>query len=210
MPTKSVWASCRSFVPAGAAFEADASHHSGWIGSGQDAAAPKTLVMSPFGPVLVFSRTTFASATAPKSQPARVYGTQGAGVFLGVPLSGSAVTMFVSGSAGGMPVSSTRSVQYLNEAEDAVDPFARKYRYEFATACPWRSGYTPVRLVRIPFAVCEMRTVWSFVSNVPLLRMKFRRLGICSRSDGTFGLSRRKCTLSKMKKITCWMSPWAE
>ena len=35
----------------------------------------------PGGPVPVFSRTMFASATAPKSQPARVYGTQGAGAF---------------------------------------------------------------------------------------------------------------------------------
>src|SRR5215471_7387749 len=199
MPTKSVCASCRAAVPAAAAFEADASHHSGWVESGQDAAAPNTLVMSPFEPVPVFSRTTFASATAPKSQPARVYGTQGAGVFLGMPLSGSTVTMFVSGSAGGFPVSSTRSVQYLNEDDDAVDPSALKYRYEFETACPWRSEYTPVRSVRIPFAVCEMRTVWLLVRSVPLLRIKLSKFGICSRSDGTFGLSRRKCTLSKMR-----------
>src|SRR5262249_16941663 len=107
---------------AGAAFDASASHHSGCAGSGQAAVDPKTLVMSPFGPVPVFSRTTLASATAPKSQPARVYGTHGAGVFLGSPLSWSGVTIFVSGSAGGFPVSSTRSVQYLNEDDDAVDP----------------------------------------------------------------------------------------
>src|SRR5215475_3327296 len=118
MPTKSVCASCRSFVFAGAAFEACASSHSGEL-------EPKTLVMSPLGPVPVFWRTTFADATAPKSQPARVYGTHGAGVFLGITWSGSSgsgVTMFVSGLAGGMPVSSTRSVQYLNEDENAVDP----------------------------------------------------------------------------------------
>src|SRR6266700_6253479 len=40
--------------------------------------------------------------------------------------------------------------------------------------------------------------------------MKFSRLGICSRSDGTFGLSRVKCVLSNCTKITCWIWPWAE
>src|SRR3989442_15727043 len=129
MPTKSVWASARAAVPAGAAFDADASHHWGCAASGHDAAtggvgAPKTLVMSPFGPVPVFSRTTFASATAPKSQPARVYGTQGAGIVVGFPL--SVFTIFGSGSAGGSPVSSTRSVQYLKEDDEAVDPSAVK------------------------------------------------------------------------------------
>src|SRR5262245_60590060 len=132
MPTKSVCASCRAAEPVGAAFDAWASSHS-------EEPAPKTLVMSPFGPVPMFSRTTFARATAPKSQPARVYGTHGAGVFLGMPLRGSAVTMFVRGSAGGVPVSSTRSVQYLNEDDNNVDPSVLKYRYEFETACPWRS-----------------------------------------------------------------------
>src|SRR5215470_19467757 len=48
-----------------------------------------------------------------------------------------------------------------------------------------------------------MRTVWLFVRSVPWLRIKLSRFGICSRSDGTLGLSRRKCTLSKMRKITC-------
>lgn len=43
---------------------------------------PNTFVMSPEGPVPVFSSTVFAVATAPKSQPARVYGTHGAGAFL--------------------------------------------------------------------------------------------------------------------------------
>src|SRR5262245_30030165 len=133
-PTKSVWASCRAAVPDAAAFEAWASSHS-------SDPEPNTLVMSPFGPVPVFSRTTLARATAPKSQPARVYGTHGAGVFFGRPLSGSGVTMLGSGSAGGVPVSSTRSVQYLKDDEDAVVPVGiRKYRYEFATAWPWRSG----------------------------------------------------------------------
>src|SRR6267142_475517 len=87
-PTKSVWARFRAAVFAGAAFDASASLNS-------DEPAPKTFVISPAGPVPVFSRTMFASATAQKSQPARVYGTQGAGVFLGIPLRGSAVTIFV-------------------------------------------------------------------------------------------------------------------
>src|SRR6476659_3489404 len=34
---------------------------------------------------VLFSRTTFASAVAPNSQPARVYGTHGAGAFMGDP-----------------------------------------------------------------------------------------------------------------------------
>src|ERR671937_1712017 len=40
--------------------------------------APKTVGMS----IAVFSRIVFAVATAPKSQPARVYGTHGAGAIL--------------------------------------------------------------------------------------------------------------------------------
>jgi hypothetical protein len=117
MPTKSVWAIRRSLVPDGAALAAVASFHSGEL-------APKTLVMSPLGPVPVFSRTTLASATAPKSQPARVNGTHGAGALRGVPP--SPVTMFGSRSAGGVPLSSTRSVQYLNDDADAVEPSALK------------------------------------------------------------------------------------
>ena len=93
------------------------------VPSGGDG-APNTLVMSPFGPVPVFSSTTFASAVAPKSHPARVYGTHGAGAFLGEPL--SPFTMFGSGSAGGVPTSSVRSVQYLKDDEDAVEPSALK------------------------------------------------------------------------------------
>src|SRR5262245_57026116 len=138
-PTKSVWARLRAAEPLGAALDARASHHSGCAVSGHEAAAPNTFAMSPFGPMPVFSSTTFASATAPKSQPARVYGTHGAGVFLSCPVAGSRVTMFGSGSAGGVPTSSTRSVQYLNEDDEAVVPFVLKYRYEFATAWPWRS-----------------------------------------------------------------------
>ena len=74
-PTKSVCARLRAAVLAGAAFDAAASFHSG-------EPVPNTFVMSPAGPVPVFSSTTFADAVAPQSQPARVYGTHGAGVFL--------------------------------------------------------------------------------------------------------------------------------
>src|SRR5262245_54970297 len=119
MPTKSVCARFRAAVPLGAAFDVCASMNSG-------DPAPDPLVMSPAGPVPVFSRTTFASATAPKSHPARVYGTQGAGAFFAVPL--SPLTMLGRASAGGVPVSSTRSVQYLNDDDDAVVPSALKYR----------------------------------------------------------------------------------
>ncbi len=64
--------------------------------------------MSPNGPVPMFSSSMFASETAPKSQPARVNGTHGAGVTC------PAVTMF--GSESFVPSeSSPRSVQYLND-----------------------------------------------------------------------------------------------
>src|SRR6476620_12249147 len=94
-PTKSVWAVARAAVLGGAAADSIAS-----VAGGDG--LPKTLVMSPFGPVPVFSRTVFAVATAPKSQPARVYGTHGAGAFLP-----SGVTMFGTVSA----LATTGSVQ---------------------------------------------------------------------------------------------------
>src|SRR6184192_3250256 len=101
MPTKSVSARARAAVPDGAALEATASFHSG-------EPVPNACDMSPNGPVPVFSSSMFASEIAPKSQPARVKGTHGAGVFW------PSVTMF--GNASCVPVaSSTRSVQYLND-----------------------------------------------------------------------------------------------
>ena len=48
----------------------------------------------------------------------------------------------------------------------------------------------------MPVAVCEISAVWSLASSLPLPLMKLSRCGICSRSDGTFGLSRRKWVLS--------------
>ena len=61
--------------------------------------APNTLVMSPLAPVPVFSSTVFAVATAPKLQPALVYGTHGAGAFcpVGVTMFGT-VVVAVTGS----------------------------------------------------------------------------------------------------------------
>ena len=50
-----------------------------------------------------------------------------------------------------------------------------------------------------------MRGVWLLDSSVPLLSMKCSRCGIISRSEGTFGLSRKKCTLSKVSSTTCWI-----
>src|SRR5215470_17416365 len=117
MPTKSVCAWLRAAVPGGAAAEATASFHS-------EEPAPNTLVMSPAAPVPVFSSTTLATAVAPKSHPARVNGTHGAGAFSGIPL--SPLTMLGRGSAGAGLTSSTRSVQYLKEDDDAVVPLARK------------------------------------------------------------------------------------
>src|SRR5689334_21721843 len=106
MPTKSACAFARV---AGSL----ASFHSGepW---------PKTVVMSPFGAVEVFSRTTLAVETAPKSQPARVYGTHGAGVVFGAPL--SPFTMFGSGSS---LFGATASFQYLNDEVKVGVPSGR-------------------------------------------------------------------------------------
>src|SRR5262245_14891713 len=90
MPTKSVRPSCGF---------ARASFHSGepW---------PNTFVMSPVGAVDAFSSSRFAVPTPPKSQPARVNGTHGAGVVFW-----PSVTMFGRVS----PTGSTGLVQYLNE-----------------------------------------------------------------------------------------------
>src|SRR6266702_6029283 len=73
-----------------------------------------------------------------------------------------------------------------------------------------RSPYTPVNDVRMSVAVCEMSGVWWLVSSTPLLSMKLSRFGICSRSDGTLGLSRVKCVLSNWMLMTCWICPLAE
>src|SRR5262245_25846502 len=50
-----------------------------------------------------------------------------------------------------------------------------------------------------------MSGVWWLESIVPLASMKLSSVGICSRSEGTSGLSRVKCTLSKVMWITCSM-----
>src|SRR5215467_5704425 len=50
-----------------------------------------------------------------------------------------------------------------------------------------------------------MSGVCWFDSIVPWLSMKPSSIGICSRSEGTSGLSRVKCTLSNVMWITCWM-----
>ena len=175
------------------------------------ALVPAARVVGPGAPVrktieLLFSRTALAVPTLPTSQPARANGTHGAGAFRGAPVppsaTESAFSMLklvsadgVGGSFAGLPLS-TASVQYLNEDEKPTDPSARKKPYAFDTAWPVRSGYRPVSELRIPPAVWEISTVWSFVSSVPLSLMKLSRFGICSRSDGTLGLSRRKCVLS--------------
>src|SRR3984893_16304650 len=77
---------------------------------------PKACVMSPNGPVPVFSSSMLAVENPPKLQPARVYGTQGAGVFFGPSVTRvvTLITLFAFGLE-----SSTRSVQYLNELLNA-------------------------------------------------------------------------------------------
>src|SRR4030088_3646263 len=98
IPTKSAWALTRV---AGL----NASFHSAVL-------APKACVISPNGPVPVFSSSMLAVETPPKLHPARVNGTQGAGVVF-CP----SVTMFGRGSRVGASrrESSTLSFQYLND-----------------------------------------------------------------------------------------------
>src|SRR5690348_13775088 len=73
---------------------------------------------------------------------------------------------------------------------------------------PWRSPYMPVNDVRMSSAVCAISGVWLFDRNEPLPSKKLSRLGMSSRSDGTFGLSRKKWTLSKVSCTTC-LTPFA-
>src|ERR1700729_4529026 len=68
---------------------------------------------------------------------------------------------------------------------------------------PCRSPYSPVLVVRMSSAVCAISGVWLFDRNVPLFSKKLSRLGMSCRSDGTFGLSRKKRTLSKVIWTTC-------
>ena len=72
--------------------------------------------MSPPGAVELFSSSMFAVPTPPKSQPARVKGTQGAGVVFPV-----SVIMF--GAESSAP--STGLVQYLNDDVKVGTPLLR-------------------------------------------------------------------------------------
>ena len=108
------------------------------------AAAAVTVGPAPKTIELLFSSTAFAVETFPTSQPARVHGTQGAGVFFAEPESPLTMLKFVSpggvgGSVAGLPPS-VMSVQYLNEDEKPTLPFGRKNPYEFVTPWPMRSG----------------------------------------------------------------------
>src|SRR5258707_983686 len=62
-------------------------------------------------------------------------------------------------------------------------------------------------MARLSSAVCAINGVWLFENIVPFCSMKFRKCGIISKSDGTFGLSRKKCTLSNTMFTTCSMPP---
>src|SRR3984957_14884812 len=68
---------------------------------------------------------------------------------------------------------------------------------------PCRSPYRPLYVVRMSSAVCAISGVWLFDRNVPLFSKKLSRFGMSCRSDGTFGLSRKKWTLSKVIWTTC-------
>ena len=54
-------------------------------------------------------------------------------------------------------------------------------------------------------AVWAISGVWLLDRNVPLFSRKLSRFGNISRSDGTFGLSRKKWTLSNVISTTCLM-----
>ena len=143
----------------------------------------------------VFSRIVLAAATAPTSQPARVNGTHGAGATLP-----SGATIVGAVSVGAAVVgSNTPSVQYANVTAGFEVPAGVKYRYELDTGWPMRSPYTPVSEVRMSVPVCAISGVWWSASRTPLWVRKFSRFGICSRSLGTFGLSRVKWTLSNCR-----------
>ena len=98
MPTKSVGAL--------AGFAASARSHSRRAGA-EDIGDVAARV------VVLFSSSMFAVPTPPKSQPARVNGTHGAGVVLPV-----SVTMF----GGESSAPSTGLVQYLNDEVNAGTP----------------------------------------------------------------------------------------
>jgi len=91
----------------------------------------------------------------------------------------------------------TRSVQYVNEVVN-VEPV--EMRIEIIEAVGNRLA-VPVsinpskRSNNVVSGVGDQRRVM-IRGNVPLFLKKFNKCGICSRSDGTFGLSRVKCTLS--------------
>src|SRR3954464_7962149 len=59
-------------------------------------------------------------------------------------------------------------------------------------------------MVRLSSAVCAISGVCVLENTVPLDFRKLSRCGICSRSEGTLGLSREKCTLSNTMLMTCW------
>src|SRR6266511_1892928 len=79
--------------------------------------APNTVGMS----IAVFSRIVFAVATAPKSQPARVNGTHGAGAILPFSLIISGVVSVVDPAG-----SKSGAVQYANETPVRVVPSVLK------------------------------------------------------------------------------------
>src|SRR5262245_29246357 len=92
---------------------------------------PKTVGMS----IAVFSRTVFAVAIAPTSQPARVYGTHGAGAILPCSLIISGVVSVVEPAG-----SNSGAVQYAKLTPVRVVPSVLKYQNEFETGWPIRSG----------------------------------------------------------------------
>ena len=119
-----------------------------------------------------FSNSMSAEPTPAKSQPARVNATHGAGVLTPSGLVELAAPWINVNSGSALLL--VWSVQYLNSEVVLVPDLALGFRYGkvLATPPPNASGYNPVSVLRIPSAVCEISTVWSLPSSVPLSRMK--------------------------------------
>src|SRR5262249_12754915 len=158
---------------------------------------PNTLLMSE----VMFSNSRFATEKAPTSHPARVKGAHGAGCTLP---RWSTITGI------GVGVVSRGSVKYSKVLGKDTVPSGLKNGRLFPMGAPILSRYTPLSVVRISTDVWEMSGVWWSVRTEPLSSRKLRRFGICSRSEGTLEMSRRKWTLSNWIYTTRWIRPLLE
>ena len=158
----------------------------------------------------MFSSTMFAVEKSPTEQPARVNGTHGAGVIrFGVPAGRRRSSEYVI-----VGVVSWPAVGRGSRVDDRARPVGERRRrvgravrvvglvgvgQRLAVPVAVEAGVDRQAVVG---GVRDQRRV-QFENTVPLPSRKFSRCGICSRSDGTFGLSRKKWTLSNTMLMTC-------